>query len=254
MKSIPVFLSATSLLLLAGILRSGAVTLSLPASADATLYQSATGATANGAGENVFAGVTALGSIRRALIRFDIAGSVPAGATITSVQLILFMNQGRLGPASLHQALASWDEGPTNAAGAEGQGALAETGSATWLHRRGSGQVWGTAGGDFLATASATVDIGNTGYVSWTGPGLLADIQEWQAQPELNFGWAILGAEYQSQTANRFSSRTSPTLANRPSLVLEYQLIPEPAGIASLAAVGLFLTCVRRRPAHGVGW
>jgi hypothetical protein len=115
-------MSPVSFLLLAGILPSHAVTLSIPASADATLYQSATDDLANGAGENIFAGVTAHGEIRRALVRFDLAGSLPAGASITSARLVLFMNLGRLPPASVHQVAASWTEGSVNAGGAEGQG------------------------------------------------------------------------------------------------------------------------------------
>ena len=221
--------------------------MSIPASADATLYQSGTGDLANGAGENIFAGVTAQGAIRRALISFDLAGSLPAGATITSVRLVLFMNQGRLAPAAIHQVLGSWSEGSVNAGGAEGQGAAATAGSTTWIHRDRPGSTWITSGGDFASIASASADITSTGFVSWTGAGLLADVQEWQTQPETNFGWAILGTEFQPQTANRFASRTSPASANRPALVVDYTPIPEPSSVAGLALTSILFQCARHR-------
>ena len=53
---------------------------------DNTLYESPTGATSNGAGGSIFAGVTNTGDIRRALLQFDLS-SIPAGATVTSATL-----------------------------------------------------------------------------------------------------------------------------------------------------------------------
>src|SRR5258708_765354 len=41
----------------------------------------------NGAGGGLFAGNTNNGATRRALLAFDVAGSVPAGSTITGAQL-----------------------------------------------------------------------------------------------------------------------------------------------------------------------
>jgi hypothetical protein len=40
----------------------------------------------NGAGTSLFAGVTAMSAIRRALLAFDVAGTLPAGSTITSAR------------------------------------------------------------------------------------------------------------------------------------------------------------------------
>ena len=70
----------------------GQTTVILSAAKDNTIYQDATG-NSNGIGENFFSGNTATESARRALIKFDIAAQIPAGAVITSVTLNLFCNR-----------------------------------------------------------------------------------------------------------------------------------------------------------------
>ena len=59
----------------------------LLADRDATLYESLAGNLANGAGTGVFIGVTGQPAARRALLRFDVAGSIPAGSKILGVGL-----------------------------------------------------------------------------------------------------------------------------------------------------------------------
>src|SRR5882724_13074379 len=59
---------------------------------DTTIY-SESGDLGNGAGEFVFSGRTSLSSSRRALLGFDVAGNVPAGATIKSATLTLHVSQ-----------------------------------------------------------------------------------------------------------------------------------------------------------------
>ena len=46
-----------------------------------------------GAGTNLFSGETNDGLLRRALLRFDIAGAIPAGSTINSVTLTVTVNR-----------------------------------------------------------------------------------------------------------------------------------------------------------------
>src|SRR5262249_31000646 len=73
-------------------------------SKDNTLYQSATGSLSDGAGPTFFAGITGPktnDSIRRGVIAFDIAGIVPAGATITSASLTLHMSRTVGGPQTV---------------------------------------------------------------------------------------------------------------------------------------------------------
>ena len=85
------FVVGASLLVLG--LPAGAETVSLSPSQDNTLYESMTGALSNGAGAYIFAGNTNLGLARRALLAFDIAAVVPAGATITRAKLTLDMSR-----------------------------------------------------------------------------------------------------------------------------------------------------------------
>ena len=63
---------------------SETVNVQLAPSKDNTLYEDASGNISNGAGDYLFAGTTATaasGAIRRGVIAFDIAGSIPAGPT-----------------------------------------------------------------------------------------------------------------------------------------------------------------------------
>src|SRR5215510_4668624 len=70
---------------------AAADSVTLGASHDNMLIESATGALSNGAGDVLAAGRTGqfIGSIRRGLISFDVSSSVPAGSTISSVELTL---------------------------------------------------------------------------------------------------------------------------------------------------------------------
>ena len=86
---------------------AGSVTLA--AEKDATLYSEA-GDIANGAGDFIFAGQNAMGQNRRSPIQFPIAANIPAGSTITSVQLLVRMNMTIAGATNveLHRLLSSW--------------------------------------------------------------------------------------------------------------------------------------------------
>ena len=100
------------------------VVVTLGASKDNTLYQSATGALSNGAGQHFFAGKNNSSQIRRGVSAFDIAGGVPTGSTINSVTLTLNMSRTRLGvgaqTVNLHLLVADWGEGTSDALGQEG--------------------------------------------------------------------------------------------------------------------------------------
>ena len=97
---------------------------------DNTLYESATGALSNGAGQHFFSGKTDSSALlRRGLITFDIAGSIPAGSTIESVTLTLNMSKTSSGTQTieLHRLLADWGEGSSDAPSNEGGGTSAAT-------------------------------------------------------------------------------------------------------------------------------
>ena len=192
---------------------------------DNTLYQSATGSTSNGAGEYLFVGKTGGGSVRRGLLAFGVAGNVPPGATINSVSLTLHMSRtvALNQTVSLHRVLAEWGEGTSNAGANEGGGAPATTGDATWLHRFYNTSFWTTQGGDFAATASASVSVGGIASYTWNStPQLVADVQLWLDSGSQNFGWLVRGNESASSTAKRFDSSESLSATFRPALTINF--------------------------------
>ena len=206
-------------------------TVDLGAAKDNTLYQSFNGSTSNGAGQYMFSGMTLGSSIRRCVIEFDIAGGVPAGATIDSVTLSLEMSRTTSGPSNigLHAVDQEWGEGTSNAPGAEGGGAPATDGDCTWVHtyfRPGGGSTfWNSAGGDYSASSSGTTSVNLPGRYTWTSAQMAADVQGWLDAPGTNHGWLLVNNE-QSQSAKRFDTRESPTPANRPILSVTYPVPP----------------------------
>jgi hypothetical protein len=219
------------------------VVTTLVASRDNTLIQNNTGAVSNGAGDHMFAGrVGGTGgtSIRRGLLSFDVAGGIPAGSTITSVRLTLNMSRSIIAgeqTIQLRRVLGDWGEGTSNAGGEEGQGAQSTANDATWVHRFFNTANWQTQGGDFAATASASLAVGGDGRYTWgSSAQMVADVQGWFNNPGTNFGWLLLGNEASAGTAKRFDTRENPTAANRPMLEITYTPIPEPGSIL----LGLF--------------
>jgi spore coat protein A len=206
-------------------------TVVLEAVRDNTLYEDAAGAYSNGLGTYFFAGDTNQAdpvNTRRGLLRFEVAAAVPAGATVTSAALTLYMSRTQDGGArtvSLHRALADWGEGTSNADSNEGQGAPATPGDATWLHTFFDTAFWTAAGGDFTAAPSATLLVGtaNQAY-TWSSAGLAADVQAWLDQPATAYGWVVRGDETVLQSSRRFSTRhdSSGGGARRPRLTVVF--------------------------------
>lgn len=184
----------------------------------------------NGSGDHLFSGNNGSGDPRRTLIRFDVAGAIPAGATIESVQLTLFMSRTLGGEyvSSIHRLTNDWGESTSDAPGNEGQGDLAEEGDATWEHTFFSAttpEFWDTDGGDFVATASAAIQIDEIAYYTWGSTNeMVADVQAWLDTPEDNFGWIIIGDEGGFASTKRFDSRENPDPKVRPQLLIEYSL------------------------------
>lgn len=220
---IAMLLLCTILTLSAGVFAQPAL---ISPSKDNTLYQTTDGSTSNGVGDFLFVGTTNTTSNRRGLIKFDIASSLPAGATVTAVSLK--MNVSKVGATtatnvSLKRVTADWGEGTSNAGAEEGQGGAATAGDATWLHRFSPSTMWTTAGGDFSSTESAVVSVGGIGVYTWASTAqLVADVQGWLNDPTSNFGWIIIGNEAAAKTSKRFDSRENPTSANRPLLTVTF--------------------------------
>lgn len=202
----------------------------VPASADNTMFEESPDIS-NGAGDYFFCGQTnSTSNLRRGLVRFDVAGAVPAGSTIDSVELVLYMSRAKANndPVSLHLGLADWGEGTSDGSGEEGQGAPATQDDATWAYTfynassPASSPTWATPGGEFHPVASATVLVKQDAFYSWTTPLMTNDVQMWLDFPTSNFGWTLLGDETTTATAARFNSRTSTDLARRPQLVINF--------------------------------
>ena len=208
-------------------LPAGAVSVSLGASQDATLYDAPGSALANGSGEHLFVGLTGQPQARRSLIAFDVAGGVPAGATVLSAELTLEHSRTGLplfeNAIALHRATASWGEGASDPTLNEGRGDDALPGDATWVHRTFDDQLWAAPGGDFLSSASATIEVARLGSYTW-GPtdAMAADVQAWLDDPTANHGWALVGNEVERRGVKRFDSRERTDETARPVLTVVY--------------------------------
>ena len=220
----PSFLVAALAALSGSVASAGSVTLT--SVADNTLYQSDLGNISNGAGTAMFAGTSAslASNIRRAVLRFDVAAGVPAGATITSASLVLNENGSNFDEyvCKVYRVLASWGEGASVATGGQGGGTLAQTGDATWFRRFFPATNWTNAGGDFSTTESASLAIGAGAAFTWTSAQLASDVQDMLNNPATNFGWLIQGEETSSKTAKRFATREDATPDLRPALIIEF--------------------------------
>ena len=163
--------------------------------------------------------------MRRAVIAFDVAGSIPAGATITSVRLILSMSRTRAGAESieLHRVLADWGEGTSHAPDVEGEETYSTPGDATWVYRFFDTDLWEALRGDFSPAVSASAVVDGIGSYTWTSTAqIVADVQGWVDDPSSNYGWLLKGNETTKRTAKRFDSREHPTAANQPVLTIEF--------------------------------
>ena len=194
----------------------------------------------NGAGSYLFTGRILTGELRRALIAFDVAGSLPSGASVTEVTLTLQMSKTIAGSTQvgLHRLMADWGEGDSQAGGEEGAGTAAEPGDATWLHTFYPTSFWATQGGDFVGAASSSLSVGGEESYTWPStPDLVADVQSWLDSPSTNFGWLIIGNEFAAPSAKRFNSRENGS--GVPTLTITYQA-PVPSSplwvLAALAA------------------
>jgi hypothetical protein len=231
-------------------LRAQVDVLLIPAAADATIYAES-GSVANGAGEYWFAGANSAGSVRRALVRFDLS-AIPTGSIVERVRLVVTSNQGASAPIAFraHRVMSSWSEGASNPPGAEGQGTAAGGGDVTWTMRDfGAGTPWTNPGGDFAAAISFQTDLTalTQDYVSATPAGI-ADVQSWLAFPAQNFGWCLTVDEATLGGARRFFSREDELQSVRPFIQVTYF----PPGAHPLAYCGITLNSVGL--GASIGW
>jgi len=267
MRIIPA-IAALFLSLTFGASIASSATVTIGASKDNSLYEGFVD-NSGGGSAGIFVGTTGIPTRRRGLIAFDVAGNVPAGATISSVQLTLYL--GKIGGASsqtieLHRLSADWGEGTAGSSNQiitdSGKGYAAGPGDATWNARSFGTSLWSNPGatGDFNATASASAVIST--IVSpptpstWSSTsGLVGDVQSWLDSPATNFGWIMINAnEVPIGSALAFYSRSATTDAGgdpldpiaRPALTITYTSVPEPTAVALFLLAGA-TSCFRRR-------
>jgi len=220
--------------LLAASVPALAETLELTPSKDNTIFEDIL-TFSGGISSFTFTGPIASGSPRRTLWQFDLS-AIPQGSQITSASVTFVINRAAINSSPsdvlrLHKLTASWGEGASDG-GTGGGGTQATPDDATWAHRffgnlgAGVPQIpWTTPGGDFIPTASGTINAGGAGtYTFVSTPELRNDVSSWVNNPATNFGWILVGPEGPelSQKAKRIISRESPSVAERPRLTIEF--------------------------------
>jgi hypothetical protein len=188
-----------------------------------------------------------------------VAGNIPAGSRINSVQFTLTL-QGVAGgdttPRSigLRRLTANWGEGTAGAGqggGGTGAGFAANAGDATWTQNFFNVSSWAAAGGDFAAAPSATATISqilDSSYTWASTAALVSDVQSWLDAPAGNFGWALVGDESTFRTARQFYTREASNPTFRPTLLVNFSPVPEPSTLTlSTVAVGAGLGGLWRR-------
>jgi hypothetical protein len=189
---------------------------------------------------------------RRSVIRFDVAGNVPAGATIDSAALSLFAttnNQTSHFTYDMFRVFVPWGEGigvglPT--------GQPAAAGDATWNSNRHNVSLWGVPGGasgtDYAAFPSSSQLIAASGPYSF--PNLAADVQSMLDSPATNHGWMLISSVQGELMSTRQFETRETTAGHPPMLTIQYTPIPEPSTLAlgiTVTLIGVILTSSRRR-------
>ena len=186
------------------------------------------------------------GGNSRALYKYDVASSLPSGATVASATLSLAVPTAQATGLNfnLHRVLKDWGEGTGAGGGDSGgiHGAPANAGEATWNARFYPSTLWTGAGGligsDYLTAPSATAAMGSTTLV-FSSAAMAADVQAWLDNTGTNFGWLVIIAnEATQQTASHLGTREGA--GNAPVLTVVYTVPtpPAPPNLFNLAQVG----------------
>lgn len=236
----PRAVAATMLMVSCALPATGAIAVISPV-ADASIFQNNVN-NGSGGGNGLFVGANASGSVRRALVAFDVAGEIPPGAVIENATLVATLGDySRSNPppsveVSLHRLTSSWGEGtthqqipPSDVLAMMGQGMPASAGDVTWdsrFHASTLATPWATPGGDSdpLPTATATVGTTIGENVSWTSPAMASDVQSWLDSPAANFGWLLQnGSESTASSLRVFYSSDVATPGNWPRLEVTFR-------------------------------
>lgn len=196
-----------------------AATATIGAVRDNSIFESSP-TNSGGGSAGIFAGTNGMGSPRRGLIAFDIAGNLPPGSTITAVQLTLYLGNAPNSDSrviGLHRLTKDWGEGTAGSTNPSismsGMGYPANPGDATWDDAMFEVGAWSAAGaaGDYHPTASATSVVSgpiDTPFTWDSTAALVSDVQGWLDTPTTNFGWALINADEEiTRSIKAFYSR-----------------------------------------------
>lgn len=207
--------------------------ITLGTSGDNTLYFSSTGALSNGTGPKMSVGVNDNGEARRAVLRFDVASAIPSGSTINSAYVVLRITSSAsftIEPHTMHRLTSDWGEGSSNAEPfGSGDGAPSAVGDATWIHAFSPSSNWASAGGDFVASPSASSQVGGFGAPAFFDAGMGADVQAWVDGTVPDFGWLLKSDESGISTARRYATREGAP-QDAPELVINFTPPPTQIG------------------------
>jgi hypothetical protein len=105
-----------------------------------------------------------------------------------------------------YRLLTEWGEGSSQAEDADGKGAPATAGDATWTHAKIPATLEKN-GGDYKleAGASDTVSLGKDAVFS--SLKLTLYVNYWLQNPSENYGWILVGDELNNATSVKFGSR-----------------------------------------------
>jgi VCBS repeat-containing protein len=143
--------------------------------------------------------------LQRALLQFDLS-AIPANAIITSATLEMQSTQiSGLLNINVYELLRSWTEGSSSGT----------AGAANWTEAA-PGTNWTSTGGDFNATAVATLNTNTTGQHAWD---LTSLVQAWVNGSKANNGVLIASPD---GGGNRTATYDSSEGATPPRLVISY--------------------------------
>ncbi len=160
------------------------------------------------------------GDVRQGLLKFDLS-PVPAGASVTSAHLDLYVTQGTVHAldVGVYKVLRPWNEN-----------------EATWILAR-TGDPWAVpgcagVGTDRVATGVYTQTVhGAIAY--WYSWDVTPLVRDWLAEPGKNYGLVLRGASSTS-TEYEIAAAQNLTQAYRPKLVIRYTLsTPTPTPTAT---------------------
>jgi hypothetical protein len=165
------------------------------------------------------------------LVRFDLSGKIPANAQINSATLSLWVNELtditssdviQVGPYRIRQ-FKDWNETQAN-----------------WTYFKGS-SLWASGGCentsfDRLASPDSSLYFTNTSqinrYYNWD---VTASVSAWYGG-EQNNGWLLRAVNHDGGTDGIKMNTKDGGSDYRPYLIINYDIIPEPASICLFAA------------------